>query len=89
MINILIKVKYSSIVNLIMDERIVKELLQKNMNPSSIATQLDILLNMKSKERELILSKYAVLKENLGKPGVYGRVAQAILKRTSSEHGNI
>ena len=72
MINILIKVKYSSIVNLIMDEEIVPELLQKNMNPSSIATQLDILLNMKSKERELILSKYAVLKENLGKPGVYG-----------------
>ena len=65
-----------------MDEEIVKELLQKNMNPSSIATQLDILLNMKSKERELILSKYAALKENLGKPGVYGRVAQAILKRT-------
>ena len=44
---------------------------------------------MKSKERELILSKYAVLKENLGKPGVYGRAAQAILKRTSSWHGNI
>ena len=72
-----------------MDERIVKELLQKNMNPSSIATQLDILLNMKSKERELILSKYAVLKEKLGKPGVYGRVAQAILKRTSSDYGSI
>ena len=89
MINILIKVKYSSIVNLIIDEEIVPELLQKNMNPSSIATQLDILLNMKSKERELILSKYAVLKENLGKPGVYGRVAQAILKRTSSGHENI
>ena len=68
---------------------IIPELLQKNMNPSSIATQLDILLNMKSKERELILSKYAVLKQNLGKPGVYGRVAQAILKRTSSSHGNI
>ena len=89
LINLLIKVKYSSIVNLIMREEIVPELLQKNMNPSSIATQLDILLNMKSKERELILSKYATLKENLGKPGVYGRVAQAILKRTSSGHGNI
>ena len=89
LINILIKVKYSSIVNLIMDEEIVPELLQQNMNPSSIATQLDILLNMKSKERDLILSKYAVLKENLGKPGVYGRVAQAILKRTSSGHENI
>ena len=89
LINILIKVKYSSIVNLIMDEEIVKELIQKNMNPSSIATQLDILLNMKSKHRKLILSKYAILKENLGKPGVYGRVAQAILKRTSSSLGNI
>ena len=72
-----------------MGEEIVPELLQKNMNPSSIVTQLDILLNMKSKERELILSKYAVLKESLGKPGVYSRVAQAILKRTSSGHGNI
>ncbi len=89
LINILIKVKYSSIVNLIMGEEIVPELLQKNMNPSSIVTQLDILLNMKSKERELILSKYAVLKESLGKPGVYSRVAQAILKRTSSGHENI
>ena len=89
LINILIKVKYSSIVNLIMGEEKVPELLQKNMNPSSIVTQLDILLNMKSKERELILSKYAVLKESLGKPGVYSRVAQAILKRTSSGHGNI
>jgi len=72
-----------------MDEEIVKELLQKNMKPSTIATQLDILLNIKSKDREIILSKYAVLKESLGKPGVYGRVAQAILKRTSSSHGNI
>ena len=89
LINILIKVKYSSIVNLIMDEEIVKELLQKNMNPSSIATQLDTLLNIKSKDREVIVSKYAVLKESLGKPGVYGRVAQAILRRTSSSHGNI
>jgi len=89
LINILIKVKYSSIVNLIMDEEIIKELLQKDMNPSSIATQLDILINMKSKERKLILSKYADLKKSLGKPGVYGRIAQAILKRTSSSHGNI
>ena len=72
-----------------MDEEIVTELLQKNMNPSLIATQLDILLNIKSKERELILSKYEILKENLGKPGVYGRIAQAILKRTSSGHGHI
>ena len=72
-----------------MGEKIVPELLQKDMNPSSIATQLDILLNMKSKERKLILSKYAILKENLGKPGVYGRIAQAILKRTNSGHGSI
>ena len=89
LINILVKVKYSSIVNLIMDEEIVTELLQRNMNPKLIAAELDTLLDTQSDKRKLISSKYAILRERLGNPGVYGRVAQAILKREGSKHENI
>mgnify|MGYP002846468182 CR=1 FL=1 len=89
LINILVKVKYSSIVNLIMNEEIVTELLQKNMNPTLIAAELDSLLDMQSEKRKIITSKYAALRESLGNPGVYGRVAQAILKRSGSKHENI
>ena len=89
LINILVKVKYSSIVNLIMNEEIVTELLQRNMNPTLIAAELDALLDMQSEKRKLILSKYATLRERLGSPGVYGRVAQAILKRADPKHENI
>ena len=89
MINILVKVKYSSIVNLIMHEEVVTELLQRNMNPTLIAAELDVLLDMQSEKRKLISSKYATLRESLGSPGVYGRVAKAILKRAGSKHENI
>ena len=82
LINRLVKVKYSSIINLIMNEEVVTELLQENMNPTLIASQMDNLLNTESKKREIMLSKYGILREKLGNPGVYSRVAKAILQKT-------
>ena len=84
LVKVLVKVKYSSIVNLIMNEEIVTELLQRNMDPTLIATEIDTLIDIQSEKRKLILSKYATLRESLGSPGVYGRAAQAILKRAGS-----
>ena len=78
----LVKVKYSSIVNLIVDRQIVPELLQNKMRPELLVDELTPLINPDSKRRIRMLSEFKKLKESLGKPGVYSRAAESILKQT-------
>src|SRR5690606_19424511 len=42
---LLVKIKYISLVNLIMNDGIVKELIQQDCNPKAISSELDMLLN--------------------------------------------
>ncbi len=79
----LVKVKYSSIVNLIADKEIVPEFLQSKMEPENIKTKLIELLDDKSKLRNQMLNDFINVKEKLGSPGVYIKVASDILKATS------
>ena len=51
-------------------------------NNQANVEQEDNLLNTESKKREIILFKYGILREKLGNPGVYSRVAKAILQKT-------
>jgi lipid-A-disaccharide synthase len=71
---IVVKVKYISLVNLIMDAEVVKELLQYKMNRKSIKKELKAILPGGSK-REMILSDYEILKLKLGPAGASGRIA--------------
>lgn len=73
----LIKVKYISLVNLIMDRVVVKELIQNQLNTDNIKHELDIILNNKV-ERQRIFSDYAELRHLLGDKGASKKTAQLI-----------
>jgi len=75
----LIKVKYISLVNLIMDKEVVKELIQKECNAQQIRAELDRLLNDETYRSELH-SAYVKLEQELGGGGASKKVAQSLLK---------
>nr|WP_294908325.1 lipid-A-disaccharide synthase [uncultured Lacibacter sp.] len=60
----LVNIKYISLVNLIMDKEVVKELIQHEMNAANLTTELKQLLPGSAK-REQVLSDYRQLKEKL------------------------
>ncbi|OFY85606.1 MAG: lipid-A-disaccharide synthase [Bacteroidetes bacterium RIFCSPLOWO2_12_FULL_35_15] len=69
----LVKVKYISLVNLIMDKEIVKELIQNELNETNLKIELDKLFN--SNSRKNMLNNYAELKTKLGGPGASKKTA--------------
>lgn len=64
----LIKIKYISLVNLIMNKEVVKELIQDEMNEKNIEQELKLLLTNQSKQQQL-KSDYAELKRLLTEGG--------------------
>ena len=74
----LVKVDYISLVNLIMDEEVVKELIQAECNVKNIRDEVDKLLN-DSEYRNQLESKLNLLEERLG-GGASQKVAQSLLK---------
>ena len=79
----LVKVKHSSIINIIMDKQVVPELLQDDMNPKLILKTIAPLFDMESEKRKKMFLEYEKLKKSLGSPGVYIRVAESILEKTT------
>jgi lipid-A-disaccharide synthase len=75
----LVKVKYISLVNLILDKPAVRELIQHDFNEESLKTALDGLLNDTAVGAELT-SDYAHLRTCLGGPGASRRTATHMLK---------
>lgn len=75
----LIKIKYISLVNLIMDREVVKELIQRECNPKNIAKELKLILKNGVK-REQMLTDFAEMKKILGGGGASKNVAHAVLK---------
>ena len=75
----LIKVKYISLVNLIMDKEIVKELIQKECNPVLIRQEVERLINDEM-YRKSMLEAYDSLEIVLGGVGASKKVAQSLLK---------
>lgn len=78
----LIKINYISLVNLIMDQQIVKELIQGECNPFKIREELDFLLNDKN-YRQAMLSNFEIMREKLGGQGASKKVAHSLLKTIS------
>ena len=64
----LVKVKYISLVNLIMDKLVVKELIQGNFTVENLETELTSLLSDEAKKQEL-KENYTVLKQMLSRGG--------------------
>lgn len=79
---VLVKIKYISLVNLIMDRELVIELIQENFTLGKIQVELRKLGNdLKRKE---LLESYQQLKEKLGGAGASEKAAQLIYEDISS-----
>ncbi|GAC1437983.1 MAG: lipid-A-disaccharide synthase [Sediminibacterium sp.] len=64
----LIRIKYISLVNLIMDKLVVKELIQNELTTANLVRELEQLLTNETR-RAALQADYAVLKEMLSKGG--------------------
>lgn len=74
----LIKVKYISLVNLIMDKPVLKELIQNDLTPDNIVKELKYLLTNHEKQRQL-LDDYEDLRCKLGNAGASNNAAAIIV----------
>lgn len=75
----IIKVKYISLVNLILDKPAVKELIQSDLNTGQLCDELDSLLTNPMRIAE-VNSDYIRLRNALGGPGASQRTANEMLK---------
>jgi lipid-A-disaccharide synthase len=73
------QVAHISPVNLVLEERLVPELLQRQFTPEAIVAALEPLLDRQGEPRRRILEGYGRLRRALGEPGVTDRAAAAIL----------
>ncbi len=73
----LVNVSYISIVNLIMDDSVIKELIQKEMNPGNVEKELNLLL-YESSYRKKMIHKYEELEKKLGGVGASRRAAKGM-----------
>ncbi|MEI8086084.1 MAG: lipid-A-disaccharide synthase [Paludibacter sp.] len=76
--DILFKVKFFSLVNLIAQKEVVKELIAHLFTVANVATELDKILNDKE-YRQTMLNEYAKIKEELGEPGAAEHCAKKIV----------
>jgi lipid-A-disaccharide synthase len=76
-----VHVKYISLVNLIMDNEVVKELIQDELNVENLVRELNQLLN-NEKAKSQLLTNSTRLKEKLGQSGASERAAKIIVDFT-------
>jgi len=75
----IVHVRFISLVNLIMDKKVVAELIQENFNKDSLTVELkEILFN--HQYRQSILNDYASLEEKLGGKGASTKAAGLIVQ---------
>ena len=74
----LVKTKYISLVNLIMDKEVVTELIQNRFNSANLKIELDKILP-DNDNRSQMIENYAVLKQQLGGKGASKRTAELML----------
>ena len=70
-------IKFISLVNLIMDREIVKELIQKELNTENLVTELQKILE--GQKRDKMLKNYELLREKLGGKGASEHAAEIIV----------
>jgi len=82
--DILVKVPWFSLVNLIAGREIVKELFQHNCTPQTVGDELDLILSDHS-YRELMLKGYDDVLSSLGGPGCAERAAKLMVELLSKK----
>lgn len=81
----LVKVKYISLVNLIMDKPIVKELIQEEFTAKNISDELNRLLN-DSAYRNNMIAEYDALIKHLGGSGASKRIAKHLVEDAGTKN---
>lgn len=74
----LVKIRFISLVNLIMDRKVVEELIQEDCNPEQIFKSLQALVV--GEERNRMLQDYEELSRKMGLPGASERTAKLIVE---------
>lgn len=74
----IIKLKFISLVNLIMDKEVVTELVQNDFNKKRVKEELTKLLN--PEYRQQLLEQYTILEQKLGGVGASEKTAKLIIK---------
>ena len=77
----IITLKYISLVNLIMDREVVKELIQDNVTTAQIKKELSLILSGSKREKQL--KEYEALIKNLGGSGASAKAASLIIENTN------
>jgi lipid-A-disaccharide synthase len=77
----LVKLKFISLVNLIMDKAVVKELIQEECTANKIAEELNLIVNDVT-YRQTMLDNYDELDMRMGQPGASAKTAGLIVKYT-------
>lgn len=72
---LLVSIKFISLVNLVMDSAIVKELIQEDCSGAKIGDELNLILK-DSSYRSRMLQNYELLAQRMGGPGASGRAAE-------------
>lgn len=80
---LLVKVKYISLVNLIMDRPLVTELIQDQMNARNLTIELNKIITQ-SHNRNEMLAGYTELEQKLGGQGASARVAERMVMKISN-----
>ncbi|MBO0933671.1 lipid-A-disaccharide synthase [Fibrella aquatilis] len=78
-----IAVPYLSLVNLIMDQPLVTELIQKTLNTSQLANELSAILPGGTR-REAVMTGYDELQRRMGEPGASARAGAAMVNALCS-----
>jgi lipid-A-disaccharide synthase len=79
---LLVSIKFISLVNLIMDKQVVKELIQRDCNPSLIALELNAILHDPLCRTQMLID-YQQLSERMGEPGASKKTASLIFDTLS------
>lgn len=80
---LMIKVKYASLVNLLMDKLVVKEFLQHHFNLKNLVEELDHLLHDQAYRQEMLDNYDTIIKE-LGGEGASATTAKSIISQTNN-----
>lgn len=75
----IITLKYISLVNLIIDKEVVKELIQSDLNTENLKRELQKIVA--GQHREKMLENYTILENKLGGTGASKKTAQLIVSR--------
>jgi len=81
---VLIKIRFISLVNLIMDRPVVKELIQGDYTVETASTELNLLLN-DAAYRDNMLKNYEELDVRMGTPGASAKTADLIISYTTKK----